>query len=137
MGGDLSAAPSTDAKPTFVVSALRDAAETAAPLEQLQLIKGWIDASGAMRNEVLPVAKAQSANGAASLCAVYRDESFSASQPTYYYLRAVQVPTKRWSHYDCERLPAEERPAVCTDGSVSHDIQEMAWSSPIWFRPSD
>ena len=53
----------------------------------------------------------------------------------YYYLRVVENPSLRWSWHDCQRLAAEDRPAVCSDGSYPETIQEMAWTSPIWYRP--
>ena len=137
MGGDLGAAPSADAKPAFIALAARDAAASAAPLQQLQLIKGWIDGEGAMRNEVRTVAgSAAAAAGSDSLCAVVRDEAFQADQSAYYYLRAVQMPTLRWSAHDCQRIAEAERPAICTDGALPETTVEMAWTSPIWFRPA-
>ncbi len=135
MGGDLGAAPAPRAKPTFVASALRDPTAVGAPLRELQLIKGWVDASGGLHNEVRTVARAEPEGGSADLCAVVRDESFDPAVPSYYYLRVVQVPTARWHVHDCDRLPAAERPAVCTDGSYPESVHEMAWTSPIWYRP--
>lgn len=147
MGGDLSAVPSPEAKPVFIASALRDPAPSAAPLQQLQLIKGWVDADGKLRNEVITVAGGKNAAGVEtatakrtgtghqSLCAVYRDEAFDPTLPTYYYVRAVENPSARWSVHDCLRIPEAERPAVCSDGSYPETVQEMAWTSPIWYNP--
>ena len=147
MGGDLPGAPSRDAKPVFLASAMRDAAPNSAPLQQLQLIKGWIDADGQRRTQVIPIAGGPNdarvdlstgeriGDGHDSLCSVYRDEDFDPDQPTYYYVRVVENPSARWHVYDCKRLPAADRPAVCTDGSYPSTIQEMAWTSPIWYQP--
>lgn len=148
MGGDLSAPPSAEAKPVFIANALRDPADYSLPLEQLQLIKGWIDADGQRRNEVITLAGGKNpeatvnletgeANGDGhdSLCAVYTDDSFDPDLPTYYYVRAVENPAARWTVFDCQRLPEDERPAVCSDGSYPSTIQEMAWTSPIWYAP--
>ncbi|MEM6705996.1 MAG: DUF3604 domain-containing protein [Acidobacteriota bacterium] len=148
MGGDLPL--SQDGVPAFVAFAQRDPAESAAPLQQLQLIKGWIDAKGKAHNEIVTVAGSpdngasvdpttgeRSGDGHDSLCAVYRDESFDPEQPSYYYLRVVENPSARWSVYDCLRLEETDRPAVCSDGSYPDTIQEMAWTSPIWFRAGD
>jgi len=148
MGGDLRDAP-PGAKPTFIAMAARDPDPAAAPLQQLQLVKGWIDAQGGRHSEVISIAGSPD-NGAGvdvtngtrhgeghdSLCTVYRDESFDAGQPAYYYLRAVENPSARWSVYDCLRIEESQRPPVCSDGSYPQTIQEMAWTSPIWYRPS-
>jgi len=146
MGGDLPEPPNADAKPVLVAAAMRDPSEMGAPLQQLQIVKGWIDADGTKHTKVITVAGgpndasvdtttgARAGDGHESLCAVYRDEDFDANESTYYYVRAVENPSARWSVYDCQRLPENERPAVCTDGSYPQTVQEMAWTSPIWYR---
>ena len=146
MGGDLPPAPSRGAKPVFVAAALRDVSPAGAPLQQLQLVKGWIDAEGRKRSEVIvlaggpndarvdPATGERVGAGHDGLCAVYRDEAFDPGLSTYYYLRVVENPSARWSTHDCLRLPEQERPAVCRDGSYPATIQEMAWTSPIWHQ---
>ena len=149
MGGDLLEA-GNGAAPTFLAFAARDPADDAGLLQQLQLVKGWIDADGAGRNQVIPIAGSpdngatvdpatgeRSGDGHDSLCTVYRDEDFDPGLHAYYYLRVVENPSPRWSWHDCQRLAPEERPAVCSDGSYPETIQEMAWTSPIWYRPGD
>jgi hypothetical protein len=147
MGGDLPAAPSADAKPVFVASALRDPASGATPLQQLQLVKGWVDVEGQQRTSVTTIAGGANEAGVDletgkpfgaghdSLCVVHRDDTFDASVPSYYYVRVVENPTARWTVHDCMRIPEDERPAVCSDGSYPSEIQEMAWTSPVWFKP--
>ena len=149
MGGDLPEAAG-GAAPTFLAFAARDPADGAGLLQQLQLIKGWVDADGTGRYQVIPVAGSpdngagvdpvtgeRSGDGNDSLCTVYRDEEFDPGLHAYYYLRVVENPSLRWSVHDCLRLAPEARPAVCTDGSYPQAIQEMAWTSPIWYRPGD
>ena len=149
MGGDLTAPPSPEARPVFVASAMRDPSRAAAPLQQLQLIKGWVDADGGLHAEVRtiagdaeseasvdPTTGKRSGDGHSSLCAVFRDDDFDPKRPTYYYMRAVENPSARWSAYDCQRIPEGQRPAVCTDGTVPDVIHEMAWTSPIWYQPT-
>jgi hypothetical protein len=149
MGGDLAAVPRAGAKPTFVASVLRDPTEVGAPLQKLELVKGWVDREGRLHSRVTTIAGdtestagvdletgKRTGSGHASLCAVVRDETFDSSQSAYYYLRAVENPSARWSVYDCLRLPEAERPEVCSDGSYPATIQEMAWSSPVWYRPT-
>ena len=72
--------------------------------------------------------------GNASLCAVFKDEEFEPTLPAYYYLRVVENPSPRWSLPDCLKYDKSERPAICEDSS-RHIIQEMAWTSPIWYSP--
>jgi hypothetical protein len=129
MGGDLRAT-SADGAPRLLAYAAKD--PQGGDLEALQLVKGWIDAEGALRAEVIPVAEA--ADGATTLCALYTDDAFDPQQSAYYYLRVVERESPRWHTYDCAKLPEAERPAVCSDGSHPETIQEMAWTSPIWYR---
>ncbi len=129
MGGDL-LPDSGDRKPRLLAWATQD--PMGRKLQALHLVKGWVGTDGTLHNEVIPVAESES--GASSLCTVYTDESFDPAISTYYYLRAVEPPTPRWHTYDCDRLPEADRPPVCTNGSYPETIQEMAWSSPIWYK---
>jgi hypothetical protein len=67
--------------------------------------------------------------GAAELMGSWRDENFDPEQHAFYYARALEIPTPRWSTYDAVRykLPLLE--------GVPATIQERAWGSSIWFRP--
>ncbi|MEQ9450096.1 MAG: DUF3604 domain-containing protein [Pseudomonadales bacterium] len=133
MGGDLSAdAASNETKPKFLALAAKD--PRGRDLQTLQLIKGWVAQDGALHTEVIPVA--ESATGAATLCTVYEDQAFDPALSAYYYLRVVEPETPRWHTYDCARIAEDERPAVCSDGRYPETIREMAWTSPIWFRPA-
>ena len=127
MGADLLPA---EGKPRLLAYAVKD--PEGQDLSDLQLIKGWVDDEGGLNSQVLRLVSAP--EGKASLCAVYTDEDFNAAHSAYYYVRAVEPPVKRWHTYDCDRLPREERPAVCSDGRYPEEIREMAWSSPIWYR---
>ena len=144
MGGDLSDGPS-GAAPQLFVSALQD--PDAAQLQKLQVIKGWIDADSQAHYEVFDVAGREntegevdlqtgtwSGTGSADLCTVFEDPEFDPAETSYYYLRAVEVPTLRWSWAQCIALPADERPDAC-DSDAPKTIQEMAWTSPIWYLP--
>ena len=144
MGSDLSDGPA-GAAPQLFVSAIQDPA--AAQLQKLQIIKGWIDAGGQAHYKVFDVAGqenndgevdlqtgAWSGTGSTSLCTVFEDPEFDPAESSYYYLRAVEVPTLRWSWAQCIALPADERPDAC-DNDAPRTIQEMAWTSPIWYLP--
>ncbi len=135
MGGDLTGLPNRDARPTFIASALRDPAASGAALQKLQLIKGWVDGQGKMHSRVIDIAGGEGEVQHSNLCVVYQDTDFDPAQAAYYYLRAVEHPVPRWHNYDCKRLPKNKRPAVCADSSVPDTVQEMAWTSPIWYRP--
>jgi hypothetical protein len=134
MGGTLQN-PGDNSAPVFIAQAEKDPLEGAAMLSKLQIVKGWLDAEGNAHNKVFD-AEADD-TGAEDMCTVFTDPEFDSAQHAYYYLRVVSVPTKRWSAYDCERLEATERPEVCSDGSYAMEIREMAWTSPVWYRPGE
>jgi hypothetical protein len=151
MGGVLAPGPTGATAPTFVISALRDpgnAERPGTPLQRLQVVKGWID-NGDAHEEVFDVAGdpnngasvdettcVPQGPGADALCTVWTDPAFNPAQHAFYYVRAIENPTCRWSTYVCNRLAPAERPAVCTDPKTPKSIQERAWTSPIWYEPS-
>ncbi len=117
MGGDLAPGPQ-GARPRFVVSALKDAGSAGHPgtnLQQIQLVKGWVDAKGLTHESVVPIA-GDPDNGAsvdpdtceprgsgfASLCTVYEDKKFDPTQSAFYYVRVLENPTCRWSTLQCK-----------------------------------
>jgi hypothetical protein len=151
MGGDLAAAK-TGKAPTFLVAALKD--PQGANLDRIQIVKGWVDASGKAQEKIydvvwsgnrkpgkngkLPpvgdtvdVAKATWTNtiGAPELAAVWKDPDFKASQRALYYARVIEIPTPRWTAYDQVRFGVKMSPEV----PMKH--QERAWTSPIWYTP--
>ncbi len=151
MGGDLPKKPNGAAAPTFAVAALRDpdlADRPGTPLQRLQVVKGWIDAGGEPHQQVFDVAGDPSngasvdldtcetrGTGADDLCSVWTDPTFEESQHAYYYARAVENPTCRWSTYQCLSLAPADRPPACSDSTVAKTGQERAWTSPIWYTP--
>ena len=150
MGGDLRAA--TSDAPTFMVYALRD--PIGANLDRIQIVKGWLDADGALHEKVYDVAWSDgrtpgadgklppvgntvdidAANytntiGASELATVWTDPAFDASQSAFYYARVIEIPTPRWVLYDKLRLGAELPEEAVLTG------QERAYTSPIWYNP--
>jgi len=139
--------------PTFFVWALAD--WMSAPLQRIQVVKGWIDAEGKTHEKVHDVVcsdglevdpdglrcpdngaavdtttcETLGETGAGQLMAAWQDDDFDASQGAFYYVRAIQNPTCRWSTYDAIRL------GTPPDPSVPATIRERAWSSPIWIDP--
>jgi hypothetical protein len=148
MGGELAAAAGA---PRFMAWALRD--PNGAPLQRLQIIKGWLDGGEGHEQvfdvacsdggEVDPITHRCPDNGArvdlsdcstsdsgdAELRAAWRDPSFDPAQRAFYYVRVHENPTCRWSTWDALRSGVAPRPDLPTT------IQERAWSSPIWVEP--
>lgn len=121
---------------SFIAQAVRDPDGSASPLQELQLIKGWIDDEGRKHNRVTTLARAEDKDGASELCAVYTDPEYNRLQQAYYYMRVVEQPTLRWSAYQCATQPTKQRPSGCTNDEPE-TINEFAWTSPIWITPAD
>ena len=147
-------------RPTFLVTASQDAGTPTTPgtpLQRLQVIKGWVDASGQRHERVVDVAGnadngaavdlqscATNGSGFADLCTVWVDKDFDPSERAYYYSRAVENPTCRWSQRMCAAAGVDcARPETISDGYEGccvgeHRpiVQERAWSSPVWYSPA-
>ena len=151
MGGDLATAPAGKA-PTFLVAALKD--PIGANLDRYQIIKGWLDASGAVHEKIYDVAwsggrtvgtdgrlppvgttvnvtKATYENsiGASELIAVWKDPDFDPAQRAFYYGRVIEIPTPRWTAYDARYFN------VTMPKEAPMSLQERAYTSPIWYTP--
>ena len=155
MGGDLPGREPGSMAPSFAVAALRDPDSDQAPLERLEIVKGWLE-DGELREKVVVVAGADTDGGVdpqtcvrqgtghARLCAVWRDPDFDQDESAFYYARAFENPSCRWSQWACiEAGVVCSDPATVGEGfeaccSEAHRpiIQERAWSSPIWHSPS-
>lgn len=156
MGGELAAQP-TDPSPRFVVSALKDPGSPGfpgTPLAEIEIVKGWVDDAGVVRERVFPVAGGPPSagaldtrtcttdgSGAAALCGEWVDPSFEPDQHAFYYARIHESPTCRWSARQCRAAGVDCTTAPppgfenCCDGSVPDSIQERAMSSAIWVKP--
>lgn len=152
MGGDLPEPPNASTAPVFAVNALMDAGSAnkpGTPLQRIQIIKGWLEADGTLREQVYDVAGdpnngasvdtatcETSGTGFESLCTVWTDPDFDPAQHAFYYARVLENPTCRWSTYDCNTFPVDQRPETCSDPSIPKTVQERAWTSPIWYTPT-
>jgi hypothetical protein len=154
MGGDLPTPPDPRGAPTFLVAATRDAAPDAAPLERIEIVKGWVE-DGERREKVVLVAGGPNESsvdlatcekrgaGASELCSVWRDPDFDPMAPAFYYARLLENPSCRWSQWACIDAGVDcEDPSTIGEGfepccAPEHQktIQERAWSSPIWYTP--
>jgi len=125
MGGTLSpapakgAAPANGKAPTFAVSALMDpgwAGHPGATLQRIQIIKGWVNAQGEVREKVYDVAGSSrvapvdlatcatatlAEGGKAQLCATFTDPEFDPKLNAFYYARVLENPSCRWNQYYC------------------------------------
>jgi len=151
MGSDLPS-PTAGEAPVFLVWAMKD--PDSAPLERIQIIKGW-HADGEVHERIYNVALSDgrepaedgtapeleapvnlatgeydASKGAMELVASWRDPDFSAADHAFYYARALEIPTARWSTLEAIRsgLPLPE--------DVPATVRERAWSSPVWYTPS-
>jgi len=155
MGGDLAKAPAGKA-PTFLVAAMKD--PLFGNLDRIQIIKGWIGKDGKAQERVydvawgdadkrrpgkdgkLPpvgntvdVATATWTNtiGDPELGAVWKDPDFDPTVRTFYYARVIEIPTPRWTAHDQVRFGLKMSP------EVPMTQQERAWTSPIWYTPTE
>lgn len=132
MGGDLGR-DSLQGRPRFLALASRDNADWSVPLQKIQVVKGWLTGEGEKRFKVFDVVQADRTEGATELCTVFEDPEFAPDQSAYYYMRVVEMPSKRWDAQQCQNA-GTDTPEACKDVGKNL-IQEMAWTSPIWYRP--
>jgi len=153
MGGDLGKAPAGKA-PTFLVAAMKD--PIGANLDRIQVVKGWMDARGALHEQVYDVAWGDADKrkpgadgklpavgstvdladaswtntiGDPELITVWTDPAFDAKQRAVYYARVLEIPTPRWTAYDAMRFRIQPLPGT------TMTLQERAYTSPIWYTP--
>ncbi len=144
MGGRLAAC--AEQPPNFAFWVIRDPNE--AGLERVQIVKLWSDGARAFER-IIDLACASGAPDAHGRCAIpvpepdatcsidanagvsefrgyWHDADYTPGTPTAYYLRALQVPTCRWSTYDAKRL------GIDVPAHLPRTLQERAVTSAIW-----
>jgi hypothetical protein len=159
MGGDLPPRPRdrAGAAPQLALWALQDPGTQTmpgTPLQRIQVVKGWVE-GGALHERVIDVAGGPNdasvhaatcqrrGAGARSLCSVWSDPDFDPEIPAFYYGRVLENPSCRWSQYVCNaaRVDCGDPDAVpeallgCCSEEHQPEIQERAWTSPIWYTP--
>ena len=152
MGGDLPAM--TADAPTFLVWVQKD--PNGANLDRVQIVKGWRDKNGRLHEKVFNAAVSDGREivdnaveplistvevdaatysnhiGAAELAVMWADEAFDPMQRAFYYVRAIEIPTPRWTAYDAKAFALKNLPAA-----VPLETQERIYSSPIWYTPNE
>jgi len=151
MGGDLPARHGAGA-PTFLVAAMKD--PYSGNLDRIQIIKGWLDASGAKHEKVYDVvwsgdrepgadgklppvgntvdvknATWSNSIGSPELMTVWEDPDFDPDLRAFYYARVIEIPTPRWTAYEAKRF------GIDMPDEVPMTTQERAYTSPIWYTP--
>ena len=129
-----------------------------APLQRIQIIKGWIDANSGRPKEMvydvvcsdglmvdpathrcpdnnarvdINTCKISDGVGAVELKTKWQDPEFKSTDNAFYYVRVLENPTCRWSTWDAIKNGFKPRK------DLHSTIQERAWSSPIWYVPED
>ena len=148
MGGEL---VDQATAPEFLVVA--NAATNGTPLQRVQIIKGWMN-DGKPQERVFDVACSDGRNpdpgthrcadngakidlsncsvstheeaGSTEIATQWTDPEWTVGSKAFYYVRALENPTCRWSTWDAIRAGVEPRP------DLPKTIQERVWSSPIW-----
>ncbi len=155
MGGDLAPSDDPNAAPRFLVAAIKD--PFSGNLDRIQIVKGWLDAAGMPQEKIydvvwagdrvpdadgkLPpvgdtvdVANATWTNtiGAPELITVWEDPDFDPSASAFYYARVLEIPTPRWTAYDAAYFED-----AAFGPEVPMKLVERAYTSPIWYTPSN
>ncbi len=153
MGGTLPS-PAAGAAPRLRVQALMD--PKGAHLDRIQIVKGWIDAQGATHERIFDVAASGGRTpdaqgvlplvgnsvdratgrysndiGSPELSALWNDPTFDPAQPTFYYVRVLEIPTPRHSLFDALALDVDP-----SETDQPWWIQERAYTSPVWYDPA-
>ena len=156
MGGELRPRPTPQSQPTLLVAATRDPDPALAGLERIEIVKGWLE-DGEAREKVITVAGGdrrtsvdldtceRKGEAHAQLCTVFVDPDFDPSERAFYYARVREAESCRWSQYACNAGGVDcADPSTVTEGfeaccaeDHARTIQERAWSSPIWYRPTE
>jgi hypothetical protein len=152
MGGELRGHKQGEA-PTFLVQAMRD--PDWANLDRVQVIKGWLDSDGSLKERIYDVAVSgnrtidkdgrarepvgntvdiasasfRNSIGAPMLFAFWEDPDFDPTERAFYYVRVLEIPTPRWTTYDAEFF------GIDPPDNVPATVQDRAYTSAVWYSP--
>lgn len=152
MGGDM---PKRIDKKSSQLMIWAIAGPNDANLDRIQVVKGWLNKNGKTAYKIYNVCwsgnrtldkkgelaevgttvnknKASYTNtiGSRTLKTVWNDPDFDPENPTFYYLRVLEIPTPRWTTYACARK------GLAPPKNCRASIQERAWTSPVWYKPN-
>jgi hypothetical protein len=152
MGGDLTQGAKGKA-PSFLIRVVKD--PDGANLDRVQIIKGWRNSKGALLEKVYDVvwsddrkvgkdgklervestvdltsASYSNAVGDPEFSVVWTDPDFDPAEASFYYVRAIEIPTPRWTAYDAVFYGLKDLPE-----QIPMVTQERVYSSPIWYTP--
>ena len=141
-----------ETSPVFLLYALKD--PQGANLDRIQVVKGWVDEKGEAHEKVFDAilsdsdrrladgsvvavgntvntenAKYNNSIGVGRLIGSWQDPEFNQSNPAFYYMRVLEIPTPRWTTYDIANYGAE------IPQHIKRTIQERVYTSPIWISP--
>ena len=68
--------------------------------------------------------------GDPELITVWKDPEFDPALRAFYYARVIEIPTPRWTAYDCKRFGVKPPPGAALT------VTERAYTSPIWYTPA-
>ncbi|WP_394173094.1 DUF3604 domain-containing protein [Thalassotalea litorea] len=152
MGGDL--VGNGNDSPAFMVQVMK--APDGANLDRVQIVKGWVDKSGKSYERIYDIAvsddrtiddsgrcqepvgntvdlktgKYENTIGATQFSVGWKDPNFDEGQSAFYYVRALEIPTPRYSLLDAIQLGIDVK-----DTKHPATIQERVYSTPIWYTP--
>ncbi len=147
MGGDLYK-PADGSSLGFLIAVMKD--PDGANLDRVQIVKGWLNDQGVAEEKIYDVAlsdgrtdgsvkvgntvdvstgKYTNTIGAPELTVFWQDPDFRPEQNAFYYVRALEIPTPRYSLLDAIKLGID----VAETGHPA-TIQERVYSSPIWYN---
>jgi hypothetical protein len=130
MGGAL---PVAAGAPQLLVYALPDRTG----LAEIDIVKASYLNGTVESIHAIPVAASQTG----AVCVTWTDPAFNPNAPAFYYARVLERLTWRWSHADCAAVRAQnplgwrQIAPGCADGTLDKQVQERAWTSPIWYLP--
>ncbi len=142
----------TDKRFGLIIKARKD--PIGANLDRIQVIKGW-NSNGQIQEKIFNVAWSDDRSlnsrnqlpilkstvdidtatygneiGSDSLSSTWFDPEFNPHESSFYYVRVLEIPTPRHHLFDLTALQKEKIELINSD-----QIQERAYSSPIWYKP--